>query len=98
MESMAHPFADDALARQAQKLGLQHVTVLTFGGDAPRHDALVGEGQWARHLAGCAALDAAHVHRSARLVVTPATSETMRAHEAALVAAQIPIDDHVTLG
>lgn len=97
MESMGHPFADQGLAEQARALGLQHVTVLTFGGDERAHDELAGDGAWRRYLAGCARLDEAGVHRSARLVVTPSTAGSMDAHGAALKAAGTPLDDRVLL-
>lgn len=93
MLTMGHPFADAALAREARKLGLQHATVLTFGGEAAHHDALAGAGRWAAYEAGCANLVAAGVHRSAHLVVTQDTRAAMTDHEAALRAAGVPIDD-----
>ena len=97
MQTMGHPFAAGPLAREARALGLDHATVLTFGGDAAHHDALTGPGAWARHLAGCAALDAAFVHRSARPIVTPDTAAAMARCEATLRAAGTPIDDRIEL-
>ncbi len=84
LETMAHPFADPSLATRAQRAGLRHATILTFGGDEARHDALVGPGAWAEHLAGVRNLEAAGVHLSAHLVVTPTTADAMAAHERTL--------------
>ena len=93
MATMGHPFADARLAREAQRLGLQHATVLTFGGDAAQHDALGGSGQWARYEAGARNLREAGVHCSAHLVITDVSSASMRACENALRADGVKIDE-----
>jgi len=92
LESMGHPFADAGLAKEAQRLGLRHATLLTFGGDEASHDALTSLGSWARHLEGARQLQAAGVHLSAHLVITPSTASAMDAHELSLRAAERPID------
>jgi peptidoglycan/xylan/chitin deacetylase (PgdA/CDA1 family) len=97
LETMGHPFADAELARQAHRAGLRHATLLTFGGDEASHDALVGEGSWARHLEGARNLETAGVHLSAHLVLTPSTASTMAAHEATLRALERPIDQRTEL-
>lgn len=97
LETMAHPFADGALAREAQRCGLRHATLLTFGGDEASHDALVGAGSWARHLEGARHLSEAGVHLSAHLVITPSTRSSMARHEASLRAAERPIDQRTEL-
>lgn len=93
MATMGHPFADARLARDAQRLGLQHATVLTFGGDAAQHDALGGAGQWARYEAGARNLREAGVHCSAHLVITEESADSMRACENALRADGVKIDE-----
>lgn len=93
LETMGHPFADAALAAEAKRSGLRHATLLTFGGDEASHDALVGEGSWARHLEGARNLEGAGVHLSAHLVITPSTADAMAAHEQSLRKIERPIDE-----
>lgn len=94
MQTMGHPFAEPGLARDAARLGLDHATVLVIGGDAERHEALCGEGTWARFALGMDALRDAGVHRSARLVIASASDVAAIATcEARLGAAGVPIDE-----
>ncbi|MDQ3034003.1 MAG: polysaccharide deacetylase family protein [Myxococcota bacterium] len=93
MQTMGHPFADGSLASDARALGLDHVTVLVLGGDAERHEALLGEGTWTRFALGMEALREAGVHRSAHLVIGPGDDVAIRACEARLRDAGIEIDE-----
>lgn len=97
MATMGHPFADRRLAVEAKRLGLQHATLLIFGGDAPHHDALTDEGAWARFEEGAMNLEAAGIHRSAHLIVTEETRVPMFAYEARLREAGWKIDETTSI-
>lgn len=98
IHTMGHPFADAGFAREARRLNLQIASILTLGGDRSSHDALCGEGQWDRYVAGAKNLQSAGIHRSAHLVFTDDTAATMTAYEAILRAEGVKIDDRTTLG
>lgn len=91
--TMAHPFADARLAREARKLGLDHATILVLGGDADRHEHWCGEATFARFALGVEALREAGVHRSARLVVRPGDEATMHECEKRLRDAGVEIEE-----
>jgi peptidoglycan/xylan/chitin deacetylase (PgdA/CDA1 family)/GT2 family glycosyltransferase len=98
IHTMGYPFADLRFAREARRLNLQIASLLTIGGDAASHDALCGAGQWDRYLEGARNVEAVGIHRSAHLVFTDETSESMTAYEAVLRASGVKIDDRTSLG
>ncbi len=91
MQTQAHGFAIEERAARARGAGLDHATVVFAGHDDEAHDALFGAGASAEHGAGVAALRAAGVHVSARLVVTAATDA--RRLVARVEALGLPIDE-----
>lgn len=97
MATTGHPFSDPRLAAEAKRLGLQHATLMIFGGDAAHHDALTHEGAWARFEAGATHLEAAGIHRSAHLIVSEATRAPMSAYEARLRDAGWKIDETTSI-
>jgi glycosyltransferase involved in cell wall biosynthesis/peptidoglycan/xylan/chitin deacetylase (PgdA/CDA1 family) len=91
LETMGHPF-DIALAERVARLGVNHVTLLVMGFSRERHDALIGDGAWARFEAGVEALRAAKIHLSAHLVWSGGDEAAMAAYELTLRAKDIAID------
>lgn len=97
MLTMGHPFAQLGLASEARALGLDHVTILVLGGDALRHEELLGLGTWVCFAQGMEALREAGVHRSAHLMLGPGDEISMRECEARLRMGGIPIDGTTVL-
>lgn len=93
MLTMGHAFAVPHLAVEARELGLDHATILVLGGDAERHETLLGPGNWVRFARGVEALREAGVHRSAHLVIGPNDERAMSECEKRLREAGISVDE-----
>lgn len=94
MQSQGHAFARAGLAERAARTKLGHVTIVFAGATPDAHDALFGAGASAEHAAGVAALRAAGIHVSARVIVDAvAAAGALGARVAELEAAGITIDE-----